>query len=136
MTSSPETAASIIPEIGPDPVASVREGLPYAALGHVQKHLQAPKELLAQVLGVSTRTLGRRREDGRFTTAESDRLVLLAEILGLAHGAFDGMEPARDWLSASHCMLDAESPLQYMDTIAGMQEVRRILYQIEYGMPA
>jgi putative toxin-antitoxin system antitoxin component (TIGR02293 family) len=136
MASSPETAASIIPEIGSDPVASVREGLPYAALVHVQEHLQAPEELLARALGVSTRTLSRRREDGRFTTGESDRLVLLAEIVGLARDAFDGMEPAREWLSVSHSMLGGESPLQHMDTIAGMQEVRAMLYQIEYGMPA
>ena len=136
MASSPETAASIIPEIGSDPVASVREGLPYAALGHVRKHLQAPEDLLARALGVSTRTLSRRREEGRFTTGESDRLVLLAEIVGLAREVFDGMEPAREWLTSPHSMLGEESPLQHMDTIAGMQEVREMLYQIEYGMPA
>lgn len=122
--------------MGSDPVASVREGLPYAALERVQEHLNASEEVLARALGVSARTLGRRRETGTLTTAESDRLVLLAEIVRLAAQALDGMEPAREWLSAPHSMLGGESPLKHMDTITGMDEVRTMLYQIEYGMPA
>ena len=136
MSSSSLTAASIIPEIGSDPVASVREGLPYSALEGVQDRLQVPEDLLARTLGVSTRTLSRRREAGKLTTGESDRLVLLAEIVGRAREALDGMDPAREWLSAPHSLLGGESPLEHMDTIAGMQEVEAMLAQIEYGMPA
>jgi putative toxin-antitoxin system antitoxin component (TIGR02293 family) len=80
--------------------------------------------------------LSRRREAGKLTTGESDRLVLLAEIVGLARKALDGMDPAREWLSSSHSLLGGESPLEHMDTIAGMHEVETMLSQIEYGMPA
>lgn len=132
----PSTAASIIPEIGSDPVAAVRAGLPYAAVEHVQDHLEAPDDLLARALGISLRTLSRRREAGKLTTGESDRLVLLAEIIGLARRALDGAEAAREWLSTPHSMLEGESPLDYMDTVAGMEEVKKMLYHIEYGIPA
>jgi putative toxin-antitoxin system antitoxin component (TIGR02293 family) len=130
------TAASIIPEIGADPVAAVRAGLPYAALEHVRDHLDAPDDLLARALGISARTLKRRRETGTLTTDESDRLVLLAEIVVLARRALDDPEPAREWLSTSHSMLGGESPLDHMDTVAGMDEVKTMLYHIEYGLPA
>jgi uncharacterized protein (DUF2384 family) len=46
------------------------------------------------------------------------------------------MDPAREWLSSSHSLLGGESPLEHMDTIAGMHEVETMLSQIEYGMPA
>jgi putative toxin-antitoxin system antitoxin component (TIGR02293 family) len=92
--------------------------------------------LLARALGVSTRTLKRRREAGTLTTDESDRLVLLAEIVALARQAFDGPGPAREWLRTPHSMLGDESPLNHMDTVAGMEEVKRMLYHIEYGLPA
>jgi putative toxin-antitoxin system antitoxin component (TIGR02293 family) len=71
------TAASLIPEIGADPVAAVRAGLPYAALEPVREHLEASDDLLAQALGISARTLRRRRKTGTLTPDESDRLVLL-----------------------------------------------------------
>ena len=133
---APSTAASIIPEIGTDPVAAVRAGLPYAALEHVRDHLNASDDLLARALGVSSRTLKRRREAGTLTTDESDRLVLLAEIVALARKALDGAEPAREWLRTSHSMLGGDSPLDHMDTVTGMDEVKTMLYHIEYGMPA
>jgi len=135
MSSSSPTAASIIPEIGSDPVASAREGLPYSDLEGVQDRLQVPENLLARTLGVSSRTLRRRSKSGKRTTRESDRLVLRAEIVGRAREALDGMDPAREWLSAPHSLLGGESPLEHMDTIAGMQEVETMLAQIEYGMP-
>ena len=135
-SNAPSGAASIIPEIGTDPVVAVRASLPYPALEHVRDHLHASDDLLARALGVSTRTLKRRREAGTLTTDESDRLVLLAEIVALARQAFDGPGPAREWLRTPHSMLGDESPLNHMDTVAGMEEVKRMLYHIEYGLPA
>ena len=135
-TEAPLTTASIIPEIGSDPVAAVRAGLPYQAVEHVQEHLEAPDDLLARAMGISTRTLSRRREAGTLTTGESDRLVLLAEIVALARQAFDSAKAAREWLSIPHSMLGGESPLDHMDTVAGMEEVKTMLYHIEHGIPA
>lgn len=130
------SAASIIPEVGSDPVASVRAGLPVAALEHVRDYLDASDDLLARALGISARTLSRRRDTGTLTTDESDRLVLLAEIVALARQALDSAEAAREWLRTPHAMLGGESPLDHMDTAVGMQEVETMLHHIEYGMPA
>lgn len=136
MASVAPTASSIIPEVGSDPVAAVRMGLPYAALEHVRECLGASDDELARILGVSTRTLSRRRETGTLTTDESDRLVLLAEIVALAQQAFDSAEGARIWLRTPHAMLGDESPLDHMDTVAGIEKVKTMLYHVEYGMPA
>jgi len=135
-TGGPSAAASIIPEIGSDRVAAVRAGLPYEAVEHVQEHLEAPHELLARAMGISSRTLSRRPETGTLTTGESDRLVLLAEIVALARQALDSTEAIQEWLSTSHSMLGGKSPLDHMDTVAGMEEVKNMLYHIEYGIPA
>lgn len=135
-TSDIPSAASIIPEIGSDPVAAVRAGLPYAALEPLRERLDASDALLARVLGVSTRTLNRRRETGTLTTDESDRLVLLAEIVALAGQALDHSKGTQTWLCKPHSLLGGESPLDHMDTVTGMEEVKTMLYHIEYGMPA
>jgi putative toxin-antitoxin system antitoxin component (TIGR02293 family) len=129
------TATSIIPEIGHDPVAAVRAGLTYAALDRVREYLDVSDDLLARMLGVSPRTLRRRRGAGTLTTDESDRLVLLAEIIALAQRAFDRSETARAWLRTPHSLLGGESPLDHMDTVTGMQEVKTMLDHIEHGLP-
>jgi putative toxin-antitoxin system antitoxin component (TIGR02293 family) len=135
-SADPSTAASLIPELGADPVAAVRAGLPYAALEPVREHLQASDALLARALGISSRTLRRRRETGTLSPDESDRLVLLADMIVSARQALDGAEAAREWLRTSHSMLGGESPLAHMDTVTGMNEVKTMLDHIEYGMPA
>jgi putative toxin-antitoxin system antitoxin component (TIGR02293 family) len=117
-------------------VASVRAGLPVAALEHVRDYLDASDDLLARALGISARTLSRRRDTGTLTTDESDRLVLLAEIVALARQALDSAEAAREWLRTPHSMLGGESPLTHMDTVTGMNEVKTMLDHIEYGLPA
>ena len=127
---------SLLPEAASDPVAAVRTGLPYAALERVGKALGAPDALLARALGVSERTLYRRRkEEGRLTSEESDRLLLLAETTQLATKALDDSDEARRWLREPHSLLGGESPLEHMDTVAGIQEVREMLLHIEYSMP-
>jgi putative toxin-antitoxin system antitoxin component (TIGR02293 family) len=88
------SARSLLPELGSDPVAAVRAGLPTAALDRLQSHLQVSDVRLAPLLGVSPRTLRRRRKAGTLTPHESDRLVLLAEVVALAQQALDGPDPA------------------------------------------
>jgi putative toxin-antitoxin system antitoxin component (TIGR02293 family) len=116
-------------------VSAVRAGLPYAAVEHVRDQLDVSDEVLARALGVSSRTLSRRRETGTLTTDGSDRLVLLAEIIVLPQRALDSAEGARQWLCTPHSMLGGESPLDRMDTVTGMQEVKTMLSHIEHGMP-
>ena len=72
---------SLLPELGPDPVAAVQAGLPTAALDRLQSHLQVSDVRLAPLLG----------------------------------GA---------------------SPLDRMDTMVGMEEVKTMLAHVEYGLAA
>ena len=90
------SARSLLPELGSDPVAAVRQGVPTTALDRLQSHLDVSDTRLAPLLGVSPRTLRRRRTAGTLTPYESDRLGLGAEVGALAQQALDGADPARE----------------------------------------
>ncbi len=126
----------LLPDQATDPVDAVRSGLPYATLERVQRAMGLPNRLLAPVLSISERTLHRREQEGRLTPDESVRLLLLAEVGQLAFLAFDGVKEARSWLTNPHALLGGESPLEHMDTLAGLDEIRTMLYHIEHSMPA
>ena len=100
------SARSRRPELGSDPVAAVRQGGPTTALDRLQSHLDVSDTRLAPLLGVSPRTLRRRRTAGTLTPHESDRLVLVAEVVAFAQRALDGVYPAREWLHAPHSLLN------------------------------
>lgn len=129
---------------GMDPVRAAREGLTPDALDTVRDALfgeswsAADTKTLANALGVSERTLGRRRTmpEKPLPPAQSDRLLLLAETYDLAVRALNGQDRARAWLTQPHRLLGGEAPLTRLDTLAGTREVQTMLYHLEYGMVA
>lgn len=118
------------------PVEAIREGFPYDFYETFLDKLQIPEEQIARVLSVTARTLRRRRrERQRLSHKESDRLWLLAQTFELATETFGDEDRARRWLTEPHRLLDGESPIEHMDTTAGVDSVRYVLHQIDHSMP-
>ncbi len=118
------------------PVEAIREGFPYDFYETFQAKLQLPEEQLARLLSVTPRTLRRRRrERRRLSHEESDRLWLVAQVFERATETFGSEDRARRWLTRPHRLLGGESPIEHMDTTAGIDRVHYILHQIDHSMP-
>lgn len=114
----------------------VRRGLPIRALDQLARQLQVDRSFLANVLGVSLRTLQRKAgENQRLSAAASDRLARVRRILDLATEVLGAQEKGVRWLSSKSRALDGEVPLQMLDTDMGTQRVQQELHQIEFGFP-
>ena len=126
------------------PVQAAREGLSPQALDRVSDAIFGASRTaddtraFARALGVSERTVTRRktRPLEPLPPPQSDRLLLLAETFDLAVQALEGEDRARAWLTRPHGLLDGESPVARLDTLAGAREVQDMLYHIEFGMAA
>ena len=115
----------------------VRAGLPYDELHRLAALLNLSQNEMASLLLISERTLARRRREGRFTQAESDRLVRLIRLVRQATDAFDGHLPeAVAWLTTPKTLLADETPVQHADTEPGLADVRDMLSVIQYNMAA
>ncbi len=114
----------------------IREGLPLNVLDELATVLKVDPLDLADVLGMSVRTLQRRAEGGeRLGPAASDRLARIRRILELAAHVFGEMEKAAHWLTSPSRALANEIPLHMLDTDVGAQRVQLELRQIEFGIP-
>src|SRR6202034_2730113 len=78
-----------------DLVPIVREGLPYTALEAIGNHLHLSVDATAKSLGLSSRTLARRKEAGQLDAVESERVVRLAEVAARAADVVGSDETAR-----------------------------------------
>ena len=115
---------------------SVRRGLPVRALDHLAQLLQVERAELAEVLGVSLRTLQRKAgEKQRLGAAASDRLARVRRILDLATDALGAQPKGALWLTSKSRALGGEVPLHMLDTDIGTQLVQQELHQIEFGFP-
>lgn len=87
---------------------------------------------LEDVLGISVRTIQRRRkQDKDLTMIESDRLWRLLHIWRKSQAVFGSDETARTWLKASHGLLRGETPLERLDTEPGLREVEDLLTTLD-----
>jgi putative toxin-antitoxin system antitoxin component (TIGR02293 family) len=114
----------------------VREGLSYEAFERLRRVLDLPASRASELLQIPARTLARRKEAKKFGPEESDRLLRLSRLVGLALRLFEGdVEEMRAWLAAPHAALAGRTPLEFATTEVGSREVENLIGRLEHGVP-
>lgn len=113
--------------------AAIREGFPQAVVGEVTHAGGLTVKELATSLDLSTRSLQRRRREGRLARYESDRLYRLARIIALAKEHIGDDKNALLWLRRPNRALGGGVPLDSIDTELGARSVENVLGLIAYG---
>ena len=111
------------------------EGLPFHTLAALREYTGLPAEAVRQVMGVSERTLSRRKREGRFTGAESARLHRLRTVFDRAAVFFEGdRAAAARWLTSPAPYFRGHTPLSFVESEAGAGEVTDLIGRLEWGV--
>lgn len=113
---------------------ALRRGFPYAAFEAFLEVLEFRSRDLADLLGVASRTLARRKTSKQLSPIESDRLYRVAYITCLASVVLGSLEKARAWLHQGNQALGGNSPVSFLDTEIGERQVEDLLNRINYGV--
>jgi putative toxin-antitoxin system antitoxin component (TIGR02293 family) len=114
---------------------SVEKGFRFTALEHLRRNVALSSEELEQVLGIPSRTLARRKSEGRFHPEESDRMLRAARIYSRVIEVFEGdARAATDWLTTPQMALGSLQPLELVRTELGAREVEALLDRLEQGV--
>jgi len=116
-------------------------GLPSAALLHLTHEVGflTAGSALEKAIGISVRTLQRRRKDAPETALsveQSNRTWKFAETLGRATEIFGSRAEAEAWLNGPAIGLDQRRPIDLLGTAVGVEAVEDYLTRIEYGVYA
>ena len=117
-----------------DLIRALRQGLPVAAFATLQAELGVSVQALARVAHIATRTLSRRKGEGRLDTDESERLCRIGALFDRALEVLGDRAAARTWFQTPLRALAGQSPLEYADTEPGAREVEDLLGRIEHGV--
>ena len=125
----------------------IRKGIPFRVISHIKKELNLADEVIARIVGVSPRTVARRRKRGegsgkagstaridRLSPVESDRIYRFARIVALAEDVFEGKAEALEWLNSRQHGLGGAVPFEMLQTDAGTREVEELLIRIDHGV--
>ncbi len=116
---------------------NVRKGLAYASIVRFQRNTSLSARTVAELIQIPTRTLTRRKAEGKLAPEESDRLVRASRIFGRAMELFEGdRDAARMWLTAVQPALGGLAPLELARTGVGASEVENLIGRLEHGIPS
>lgn len=113
---------------------SILDGFPFGVFESVQKEIRLSHKQLSRFLGISTRTLTRRKIKNHFNSVESNLLYRIARVLVCAVTVFGDIEKAIVWLKRPNRGLDGEIPFNLLNTDIGSQQVEDVLNRIKFGI--
>jgi len=116
-------------------VRAIERGFSFDTLERVKRKTGLPMDRLAVSIGISPRTLTRRRKAKKLSVAESDRLVSISRLLTAAVELFEGnTEKAYRWFLKPNRALGNVSPLEMSSTETGTREVENLIGRLEHGV--
>lgn len=119
-----------------DLTVAIQQGFKFEVFTVLCSRYGAPRQLLADTIGVSQSTLNQRERDGRFNEPESDRLLRVAGLYGVAENVVLDRAMAIDWMQTPNRGLGGHTPLAYAKSEAGAREVEYLLGRIAHGIVA
>ena len=117
-----------------DLIIKVKKGLPVSSFEKLRKKLGVSDNFLSQIVNIPKRTLTRRKQQGKFNTDESEKVLRIARLYDQALEVFEDQQAAEKWLKEPARGLGEAIPLKYARTELGAQEVERLLIRIEHGV--
>jgi putative toxin-antitoxin system antitoxin component (TIGR02293 family) len=114
---------------------AVQKGFAWSAFERLVENVGLPADQIADVLDLPRRTRARRKAEGRFQPAESDRLLRLARVYARVLDLFSGdREATLRWLTHKKVSLGGAIPLDLARTEIGAREIDVTVDRIEQGV--
>ena len=118
-------------------ITSSRQGVLRAQVDEIAALVGLTDKEMAYALNMTPRNLHRLKDDQRFGTDASERLLLLKNLLLHALDTFEGRSgTVLHWLRTPIRELDNQAPVQLLDTVTGFGLVDDVLGRLDYGLPA
>lgn len=118
---------------GEDMSAAIRQGFRHSVIDALVEGSGLTLQEVATSLDLSTRSLQRRKHQGRLARYESDRIYRLARLVALAEHFLGSRDTAIEWMKRPNLVLGGAAPLELLDTELGARQVENILGRIGYG---
>jgi len=117
-----------------DKIGIIRAGVSKKQLTEIKEEMDLDYDQLSAVLSTSRATLINKKRSEKFDAQISERLVMLNDVLGYGREIFGDKDKFNEWLRTPSEALGNVSPLSLMDTLYGIDEVKKEIGRIAYGV--
>jgi putative toxin-antitoxin system antitoxin component (TIGR02293 family) len=115
-------------------IGIVKNGISKRQLEAIKSETDFDYHTLSSLLSVSRTTLLKKKGDEKFDQPTSERILLLAELISYGREVFESKELFNAWLKKPGLALGGKAPVELLDTLYGIEEIKKELGRIEYGV--
>ncbi|HEX5153121.1 MAG TPA: antitoxin Xre/MbcA/ParS toxin-binding domain-containing protein [Parafilimonas sp.] len=115
-------------------IAIIKNGISKKELETVKEESNLDYDTLSNILSVSKAKLHGKKGAEKFDQNTSERIMLLADVVAYGQSVFEDKDSFNEWLKTSNTALGNVAPVELMDTIYGIDEVKKEIGRIEYGI--
>ena len=115
-------------------ITRIHQGLRFAELDALRGRLGLSVRAMSSLINIPERTLARRRQSGRLSSVESERVLRLERLFALVAGMLRDDDAVQRWLNAPKKALAGNTPLQYAETEVGAREVENLIGRLRHGV--
>ena len=115
-------------------IDAIKEGISKEELENLKEQTGLDYDTLAKILSVAKATLHNKKGKAKFDMSVSERLLLLADIYSYGYEVFENKDRFNQWMKHGNAALGGITPLELLDTLYGMEEVKHLIGRIEYGV--
>ncbi|QPH40763.1 type II RES/Xre toxin-antitoxin system antitoxin [Pedobacter endophyticus] len=126
--------ASVLTGTNFDKIDAVKRGISKAALVTFKKAINLDYDHFANILGTTKTTLHKKQDNEVFNASISEKAIALMEVYNYGYKVFEDREKFNRWIQSNNRALGNRVPLDVMDTIFGIDEVKNIITRIEHGV--
>jgi putative toxin-antitoxin system antitoxin component (TIGR02293 family) len=117
-----------------DKIGAIKKGISKEELEALKNQSELDYDALSAILNVTKATLHTKKGKEKFDQYISERIFLLADLYSYGYDVFEDRPRFNQWMKKPNRALNGDTPLNLLDTLYGMEEVRHLIGRIEYGV--
>ena len=112
----------------------VRSGISKSVLVEIKNRINIDYDSLSIIIGTTKTTIHNKKNDEKFGSTVSEKIVALFDLYEFGYSVFEDKLNFEKWIQTSNRALDNKRPIELLDTIFGIDEVKNIIGRIEHGV--
>lgn len=117
-----------------DKIELVRNGISKNDLTDIKDEAKLDYDELSLILDTSRATLINKKGKQKFDQRVSERILLMADVIVYGRQVFGDNDNFNEWLKTPSQGLGNATPLSMMDTMYGIDEIKKEIGRIAYGI--
>jgi putative toxin-antitoxin system antitoxin component (TIGR02293 family) len=115
-------------------IDAIKEGVSKEELENLKNGAELDYDTLAKLLNVAKATLHSKKGKAKFDQYISERIFLIADLYSYGYEVFGNRQKFNSWMKTENAALAGITPLNLVDTLYGVEEVKHLIGRIAYGV--